>query len=316
MLGCNDIGPRAYAHGPRRAVSRRFLCYGPTQTRMAEARHCRSDSDRIAETGALSRVSPEEKPRASARTDLAGVSAAKPGADSGHEALGGLPTPELGALSTPWAPSWTAERIIERLEPLVLERRRQRFAQVISGRLGSVTLLLDELADPHNRAAIVRSCDAFGVQELHAVQSAEDFSVHHLVAAGTERWVDVHRHLAPEAAVAHLVERGFELVETHPKGELLPEQLAGVPRLALILGNEHRGIGAGLSGAARRRVRIPMRGFVESLNVSVCAAVLLAAATRGRAGDLSPQAQRHLYARALFLSVPRAARVLSALEDR
>jgi tRNA (guanosine-2'-O-)-methyltransferase len=198
----------------------------------------------------------------------------------------------------------------------VLERRRLRFQEVIGGRYGSVTLLLDELADPHNRAAIVRSCDAFGVQELHAVQTAEDFSVHHLIAAGTERWVDVHRHPAPQAAVAHLVARGFELIETHPKGELLPEQLAGVPRLALILGNEHRGIDAAFSGAARRRVRIPMRGFVESLNVSVCAAVLLAAATQGRAGDLSPQAQRHLYARALFLSVPRAARVLDALEDR
>jgi tRNA (guanosine-2'-O-)-methyltransferase len=233
--------------------------------------------------------------------------------------VGGLPRAELGALSTPWAPSWTAERIIERLEPLVLERRRQRFQEVIGGRLGSVTLLLDELADPHNRAAIVRSCDAFGVQELHAVQTgqaSEDFSVHHLIAAGTERWVDVHRHPAPEVAVAQLVQRGFELVETHPKGELLPEQLAGVPRLALILGNEHRGIDAALSLAAHRRVRIPMRGFVESLNVSVCAAVLLAAATRDREGDLTPQAKRHLYARALFLSVPRAARVLDALEDR
>jgi tRNA (guanosine-2'-O-)-methyltransferase len=229
---------------------------------------------------------------------------------------GGLTAPELAGFGTPWAPPWTAERIIEELEPLVLERRRQRFEQVIGGRLGSVTLLLDDLADPHNRAAIVRSCDAFGVQELHAVQASDDFSVHHLVAAGTERWVDVLRHPAPEAAIDHLAARGFELVETHPKGELLPEDLARVPRLALILGNEHRGVDTVLCRAALKRVRIPMRGFVESLNVSVCAAVLLAAATRGRAGDLSPLAQRHLYARALFLSVPRAARVLDALGSR
>jgi tRNA (guanosine-2'-O-)-methyltransferase len=227
-----------------------------------------------------------------------------------------LTAPELAALSTPWPSTWTAEQIVERLEPLVLERRRQRFLEVICGRLGSVTLLLDDLVDPHNRAAIVRSCDAFGVQELHAVQTAEEFSVHHLVAAGSERWVDVQRHLEPEAAVEHLLQRGFELVETHPKGELLPEQLASIPRLALILGNEHRGIDAALCRAARRRVRIPMRGFVESLNVSVSAAVLLAAATPGRVGDLSPRAQRHLYARALFLSVPRAARVLDAFASR
>ena len=229
---------------------------------------------------------------------------------------GGLTSSELGALSTPWPAPWTAERIIERLEPLVLERRRERFLDVIGARVGSVTLLLDDLADPHNRAAIVRSCDAFGVQELHAVQAADEFLVHHLVAAGTERWVDVCRHLTPQAAAEHLLERGFELVETHPKGELVPDDLASLPRLALIMGNEHRGIDPALSRAARRRVRIPMRGFVESLNVSVCAAVLLAAATHGRAGDLPPEARRHLYARALFLSVPRAERVLDAFAMR
>jgi tRNA (guanosine-2'-O-)-methyltransferase len=237
-----------------------------------------------------------------------------------HNPSGNVPSgsaqAELAALGTPWEPFWTAERVIQELEPLVLERRRQRFEQVISSRIGGVTLLLDDLADPHNRAAIVRSCDAFGVQELHAVQQSEDFSVHHLVAAGTERWVDVLRHPAPEAALEHLLARGFELVETHPKGELVPEQLAALPRVALILGNEHRGIDPALCRAARRRVRIPMRGFVESLNVSVCAAVLLAAATQGRAGDLAPPVRRHLYARALFLSVPRAAEVLAALAQR
>lgn len=229
------------------------------------------------------------------------------------------PEPTLPAppgLATPWSASWDAARIIEKLEPLVLERRRTRFEQVIAGRLGSITVLLDELHDPHNRAAIVRSCDAFGVQELHSVQSADDFTVHHGVAAGTERWVDVNAHAHANGAVEHLVGRGFELIQTHPSGELTPEDLAGIPRVALILGNEHRGIDPVFAGAASRSVRIPMRGFVESLNVSVSAAVLLAAATRGRAGDLPPAARRHLYARALYHSVPRAGEVLEAFESR
>ena len=216
------------------------------------------------------------------------------------------------ALATPWDSSWDAARVIATLEPLALERRRERIEEVIAGRLGSVALLLDELSDPHNRAAIVRSCDAFGVQELHSVQPARDFSVHHGVAAGTERWVDVTPHESPSAAAKHLLGRGFELVQTHPKGELVPEDLATIPRVALILGNEHRGIAPEFSAAAARSVRIPMRGFVESLNVSVSAAVLLAAATRGRRGDLPPSARRHLYARALYYSVPRAAEVLAA----
>ena len=219
-------------------------------------------------------------------------------------------------LSTPWGAGWSSERIIERLEPLALPRRCQRFAEVISGRLGSVTLLLDELSDPHNRAAVVRSCDAFGVQELHSVQPARDFSIHHGVAAGTERWVDVFAHESADLAVQQLQRRGFELIQTHPKGELTPEDLVSVPRLALILGNEHRGIDPVFASAARRSVRIPMRGFVESLNVSVSAAVLLAAATRGRPGDLPESWRRHLYARALYYSVPRAREVLEALGQR
>jgi tRNA (guanosine-2'-O-)-methyltransferase len=223
---------------------------------------------------------------------------------------------ELAGLATPWGEPWTAERIIERLEPLVLDRRRYRLREVIASRLGSVTLLLDELSDPHNRAAIVRSCDAFGVQQLHAVQPGSQFSVHHGVAAGTERWVDVNSHAAPSDAVTHLRCRGFELIRTHPEGSLTPDELPAIPRFALILGNEHRGIDEVFAHAASRSVRIPMRGFVESLNVSVSAAVLLAAATRGRDGDLSPRVRRHLYARALFCSVPRAADVLDALGAR
>jgi tRNA (guanosine-2'-O-)-methyltransferase len=128
--------------------------------------------------------------------------------------------------------------------------------------------------------------------------------------------VDVLRHPSPEVATQHLLARGFELVETHPRGELTPDELAALPRVALILGNEHRGVDTALSRAATRRVRIPMRGFVESLNVSVCAAVMLQSMTRGRAGDLPPLVREHLYARALFQTVPRAARVLEALGSR
>jgi tRNA (guanosine-2'-O-)-methyltransferase len=117
-------------------------------------------------------------------------------------------------------------------------------------------------------------------------------------------------------ATRHLLQRGFELVETHPKGELTPEELAALPRVALILGNEQRGVDGALSRAATRRVRVPMRGFVESLNVSVCAAVLLQSMTKGRAGDLPARVREHLYARALFQTVPRATRVLEALGSR
>lgn len=216
----------------------------------------------------------------------------------------------------PWSPDWTAEGVIAVLEPLVLSPRRERVRSVVGKRLGSVTVLMDAPHDPHNGAAVMRSCDAFGVQELHVVPRDEPFLVSGGVAKGTERWIDVIRHPTPLHATRALLERGFELVATHPAGELLPAGLAGIERLALVLGNEHDGICGALQQAAGRSVRIPMRGFVESLNVSVSAAVLLEAATRGRPGDLPEAEKRLLYARGLFRSVSRAAQVLAASSPR
>jgi tRNA (guanosine-2'-O-)-methyltransferase len=104
----------------------------------------------------------------------------------------------------------------------------------------------------------------------------------------------------------------MQLVATHPAGELAPEDLAAVPRLALVLGNEREGIDPEIEAACSQRVQVPMRGFVESLNVSVTAAILLHAATRARTGDLDAATRRRLYARGLYLSVPQAAKVLAA----
>ena len=85
-------------------------------------------------------------------------------------------------------------------------------------------------------------------------------------------------------------------------------------RLAVVMGNEHDGICEELLSACDGRVRVPMRGFVESLNVSVTAAILLAYATGGRAGDVPARQLRQMYARGLLLSVPRALDILAAMQ--
>jgi tRNA (guanosine-2'-O-)-methyltransferase len=99
-------------------------------------------------------------------------------------------------------------------------------------------------------------------------------------------------------------------VATDPDGELVPEDLRQIPRLALVIGNERAGIASDLRRLCARAVRVPMRGFVDSLNLSVSTAVLLTAAVAGRQGDLPDAERLRLYARGLFLTVPRAAEVL------
>ncbi len=206
--------------------------------------------------------------------------------------------------------------LVRVLEPLVTETRRARLREVIARRLASVAVVFDRPYDPHNGAAVVRSCEAFGVQQLHIVERpGTPFAVARSVARGAEKWIDVTCHTEPTTAIAWAHRAGMPLVATHPEGELSPDELGRMPRVCVVLGNEREGIHAELALACRARVRVPMRGFVESLNVSVTAAILLHAATQGRKGDLDSAAQRRLYARGLYLSVPHAEEVLVATAE-
>lgn len=211
------------------------------------------------------------------------------------------------------AESHIPSEVIRKLEPLVLERRCERMKAVLAKRLDSVTVVVDSPYDPHNGAAIIRSCEAFGVQRLHVIERTIQFLAAPSVTRGAEKWIDVHSHATPDTLLAELAASGHTLVAAHPEGELLPEDLARIPRVALVMGNERYGVGEDIMKVCGGRVRVPMRGFIESLNVSVTAAILLAAATNGRPGDL-PEADRlRLYARGLFFSVEQAEMLLAEL---
>lgn len=205
-----------------------------------------------------------------------------------------------------------ASIVAEALEPFVLAERSERFRSVFAERLDSVTVLMDAPHDPHNGAAVIRSCDAFGVQRLHIVERKEEFLASGRVARGSQRWVDVRTYARGSEAVRALRASGHRLLGTHPEGRLAPQDLASIPRFALVLGNERDGIEPELRDQCDETIRIPMRGFAESLNVSVTAAILLQHATSGRAGDLPDVERRWLYARALVLTVPRAPEILAA----
>lgn len=204
-------------------------------------------------------------------------------------------------------------RVVRLLEPLVLDRRAERLRSVIDQRLASVQVVFDAPHDPHNGAAVIRTCEAFGVQFVHVVERKERFLSATSVSRGSEKWVDVQRWPNVPDVVTELRAQGLELVAAHPDGELAPHDLAAIPRFALVLGNERDGIADELAAACEKRVKVPMRGFIESLNVSVTAAVLLAQATYGRKGDLSEDDRIRMYARGLYLTVEKADEVLKDL---
>src|SRR6185295_55558 len=148
------------------------------------------------------------------------------------------------------------ETAIAILEPLVGEERRARLERVIADRLDSITVLMDAPHDPHNGGAVVRSCDAFGVQRLHVVERHEPFLVATTVAKGSEKWVDILCHRSAADAAEALRKSGHELVATSPDGELGPDDLRRVARLALVIGNEREGIAPDLHALCVRAVRV------------------------------------------------------------
>ncbi len=224
-----------------------------------------------------------------------------PGVRRADELFGPVPSIDLGV---------DDETAIAILEPLVTDERRSRLKEVIERRLDSVTVVMDAPHDPHNGAAVIRSCDAFGVQRLHVIERYEPFLVATSVAKGSEKWVDVHLYETAGAAADLLASSDHEFIATDPDGELSPADLRHIARPALVIGNERQGIEPALRRLCKRAVRVPMRGFIDSLNLSVCTAILLACAVEGRQGDLPADERRRLYARGLFLTASRAAEVL------
>jgi len=209
-----------------------------------------------------------------------------------------------------------ASDIVAVLAPLVTDERLARMNAVIERRTRSLIPVLEDLSDPHNGAAVMRSADAFGCHEVHVVVDRHPFAVSHRVTRGTHRWLELHKHAGVQACLAHLAERGYGVYIASMDGELTPEDLCKVPRAAVVFGNEHRGVSDAVRAAARGTYAIPMVGFVESLNVSVASAITLYVASRGRHGDLDEEARETIRARFLMSQVAQAeAIVRSKLGD-
>ena len=165
-------------------------------------------------------------------------------------------------------------------------RRQERVRSVLERRQPDLTLILENVHDPHNVSAILRSCDAVGVLRVHAVYSVESpppgmFA--RQTSASAAKWVDVVRHDSMNACVTELRGAGFQVLATALGQESRPLHDWDLTRsVALVVGNEMRGVSDEALALADGLVEIPMVGMVQSLNVSVASAVCLYEAFRQR----------------------------------
>ena len=165
------------------------------------------------------------------------------------------------------------------------ERRRAKIEKVLSQRQKGLTLVMDNVWDPHNVSAIYRSCDAFGVPEVHLYYSQCAFpQLSRKTSASAFKWVNTIRHSSKEELVEYLHGQGMQILATSCSPAAKPLTAYDFTKpTAIIMGNEHSGVSPELVPMVDGEVYIPMYGMVQSFNVSVASALMLSEASRQRA---------------------------------
>ncbi|MCP9931439.1 tRNA (guanosine(18)-2'-O)-methyltransferase TrmH [Cyanobium sp. AMD-g] len=165
----------------------------------------------------------------------------------------------------------------------LLPRRFERLRAVLDRRMGDLTVLLEHVDKPHNLSAILRSCDAVGVLEAHAVSLKGRVPTFNRTALGSQKWVALHRHGRTTDAIALLKADGFRIYGTHLGADAVDYRSCDFTGpTAFVLGAEKWGLSEATAAAIDQPIVIPMAGMVQSLNVSVANAILLFEALRQR----------------------------------
>lgn len=190
----------------------------------------------------------------------------------------------------------TLRQEIDYLGQFVTDSRKARIEKVLAQRTRHIVVGLENIYQPQNASAVLRTCDCFGIQETYSVENTNKFYISTRVTHGAEKWVDTFRINEPDGgntqrAIDHLKGNGYKIVSTTLNN--YTHTLEEVPvndKFALFFGTEATGISDSLAEQSDYRMIIPMQGFTQSFNVSVSAAISLSRLTeRMRTSNVSWQ---------------------------
>jgi len=159
------------------------------------------------------------------------------------------------------------------------DERRDQMAQVLAHRTKYLTVVLEDIFQAQNASAVLRTCDCFGIQDVHIIENRNEFNVDPEVVMGSSKWISIHRYNQQQnntrEALHKLKKQGYRIVATSPhKDDVNLESLdLNAGKLALIFGTELTGISDIVREEADEFMKIPMYGFTESFNISVSAAI-------------------------------------------
>lgn len=161
--------------------------------------------------------------------------------------------------------------------------RCARLDAVLAMRQPDLTVFAENLHKPRNFSAMVRNCDAVGINEMHVLPGEDDLRKHWKTSQGAEKWMCIKTHESPEQACRHLKSDGFHLVAAHLSDVAIDYREVDYTRpTALVLGTELFGVSERTLACIDQQISIPMMGVSQSLNVSVACAIVLYEAQRQR----------------------------------
>lgn len=171
------------------------------------------------------------------------------------------------------------KRLIEFLEQCVTPERIDRLREVIANRTRHIAVMLENVFQPQNASAVLRSCECFGVQDVYVVESQNTFVVDSEVDMSASKWLSLYRYKQTEKATAKAIEavrnKGYKIVATSPHAEHTLDSIDLSNPIALLFGTELTGLTNEAMAQADELIRIPMFGFIESFNISVSVAICL-----------------------------------------
>ena len=161
----------------------------------------------------------------------------------------------------------TVREQVEYLSEFVTDYKNDLFRRLIAERTSYVTMVLEDFYQQHNCSAVLRSCDCFGIQNVHVIENMNSFTDNSEISMGAADWLTVHRHR----------KRENNTVETtpHERDTFIDDIDLYKGKMAFFMGTELTGLSDDVLSRADEFVKVPMYGFTESYNVSVCAALLM-----------------------------------------
>lgn len=162
------------------------------------------------------------------------------------------------------------------LETFLTVNRKERFLEVLQNRTRHFTIAVEDVYQLHNTSAVMRSCEVFGIQDLHVIEERFGKRIDKEIAMGAEKWVDIHRYQNNTSCIEKLRKQGFQIVATSPhiQAGFLADFDITKPS-AIFFGTEKTGLSEAVLQQADAYIKIPMVGFTESLNISVSAAIVI-----------------------------------------